>query len=102
MALFEGLASRFGWDAPGPMSFRTLLRMAMRGNFGILCMILFASVFGMNSIYAILVTLLNSTATLFGKLPKASLPALPAAFVFSLCLLVRTEGLHDGIVSRQS
>jgi hypothetical protein len=67
MALFEKFGTKKEWGPLPPVSWRSLFRMDMIGNFGILLMIFFASIVRMNSIYAIMLTLLISSAALYWK-----------------------------------
>jgi len=69
VALFEKLAARKEWGVLPPVSWKSLIRMDMIGNFGILLMIFFASIVRMNSIYAVMLILLISSAALYWKKP---------------------------------
>jgi hypothetical protein len=84
MALFEKFGAKREWGVLPPVSWKSLLRLDMIGNFGILLMILFSSVIRMNSIYAILLTLLICSVTLYWKRRAWILRALPVAAAFSI------------------
>jgi len=84
MALFEKIGAKKEWDPLPPVSWKILFRLDMIGNFGILLMILFASIIGMNSIRAILLTILVSSAVLYWTRPAWILSILPVASAFSL------------------
>jgi len=79
MALFEKIAARKKWGPLAPVSWKSLFRMDMIGNLGILLTILFTSVFDMNSIYAIMLILLIFSSVLYGRKPQW----IPAAILFA-------------------
>jgi hypothetical protein len=104
MSLFEKFAAKKEWGPLPPVSWRILFRLDMAGNFGILMMILFASIIGMNSIYAILLTILVCSAALYRTRPAWLLSILPAAAAFSLfywmVLKFLLMPLFPGIIER--
>jgi hypothetical protein len=91
MALFEKFCTKKEWGPLPPVSWRCLFGMCMIGGFGILLMILFASIIRMNSIYAILLTLFVVSAFIFWKRVEWIRRALAMAFAFSIfyCILFR-------------
>jgi len=84
MVLFEKFGARKKWGPLPSVSWKSLFRLDMVGNFGILLMVLFTSVIGLNSIYAILLAMVASSAPLYWARPAWILSALPVAAVFSL------------------
>jgi len=84
MALFEKFGAKKEWGRLPRVSWKCLFRLDMIGNCGILLMILFTLVFRMNSIYAVLLTLLISSAALYWKRPAWIPKVLPVAAAFSI------------------
>jgi hypothetical protein len=85
MALFEKLTAKKGWKPLPPVSLKSLFKLDMWGNSGILLMILFISILGMNSIYAIILTLLIVSAVLMTLRPEVIPLVFPIALIFG-CL----------------
>ena len=84
--IFESLALRRGWAELPRISFRTLLRITLRGGVCLSLMALLASGFGMNSIYAIILSMaISSLLMLFGRW-EVFLLSIPTAVTLAFLL----------------
>jgi hypothetical protein len=83
MAIYETWAVRLGWSPLPRLSFKAMVRLDMWGNFGIVSMFLFTSLLRLNSIYAIVLSLLISSAVIGAIRPAGMLHAACIAVVFA-------------------